>query len=275
MPLIGLCSEDGKTSFRWGAIDLSSPDILAALAPADPATLAFLIGKDRDREGLSILDVSASNADKEPRQLWLERTIDYYAPPSSLISGAMGTIRHATMLKDRTDFIVETRYQDEIGSAQIDTFHIPTGILSDLKTVGWYKLKKILQQGIMQEGRGYALQVNRQRMLLERATSHRVQTQILMVIPPDLKGRTAAEAASMGVKVMTQVEVPFMDDNEVLAHYANLRHGLSTAITTGTAPMCSGAATWEGAKCTKGFCMAAPACKALADLQGEVHPWIA
>lgn len=275
MPLIGLYSEDYEFAFKWDAIDLSNPEILSALEPADPALLAFLIGNARERDGLDLLDVSASNAEKDPRQLWLERTTDYYATPTSLMSGALGTIRHATVLGNRTDFIVEKRFQDEIGSAQIDTFHIPTGILSDLKTVGWYKLKKILLSGVMVEGKGYALQVNRQRILLERGTSHKVKKQILMVAPPDLKGRTAAEALNMGVKVMTQVEVPFMDDTEVLTHYAKLRAGLADAIKSGDSPYCSGAATWDGAKCQKGFCAVASVCKSLAAQRGESHPWLA
>lgn len=276
--LVGLCSEDGEERFPWEeireALEIGHRPTLDALSPADPATLAFLAARSEDRKGLDPHDISASAGEKEARQLWLERNFDFFAPPSALISGAMGTIRHGTCLMGHKDFLTEQRFRDEIGSGQIDTFHIPTGTLSDLKTVGWYKLKMILTKGLMEEGKGYALQVNRQRILLEKNTEFKVRRQILMVIPPDLKGRVKAEAEALGVKVMKQIEVPVMDDFMVQSHYQGLRDGLLEAEETGDAPLCSDKATWGGKKCQGGFCQAAPVCKALETAKGRTHPWL-
>ncbi len=274
MPLIGLSSESGEARLRWEDIDLARDHAL--FAPADPALIASLIESQAARAGLPTDGVTASQAGKGIRQLWLEDTVDWYARPSDLLDALMGTIRHAAVLRNRDLFVTETRFSDDLGSAQIDSFFIPTGLLSDLKTIGWFKVKMILQNGLETEGESYLWQMNRQKVLLERNTDHRVKRMVLMIVPPDLKGRAVAEAATMGVQSgMLQVDVPDMGADATDSYYRHLRDGKLAARISGNAPWCSKTATWGGKRCQSSrYCPVRLACLRRAQEAGERHPYI-
>ena len=273
MPLIGLQSEDGSSTFRWGDIDLARD--WRAFLPADPALVAALIEAQGSRSTLDPDGVTASKAGTGIRQLWLEDVTDWYARPSDLLSGLLGTIRHGSALVQRDLFLTEQRFHDEIGSAQIDSFFIPLGLLSDLKTVGWYKLKMILQHGIDAEAPGYLWQMNRQKYLLQANTPHTVKRMILMVVPPDLKGRAVEEAATMGVKDLCQIDVPEMGESKTLDYYRRLRDGKLRARTEGNAPWCSKEETWSGKRCQNvRWCPVKDACLKTAQNAGIKHPYL-
>ncbi len=274
MPLIGLESEDGEHRLRWDEIRLAEHAPL--FFPTDPALLAALIEAQAGRAGLAPDGVTASKAGTGIRQLWLEDVEEWYAKPSDMMAGLMGTIRHGATLYERDLFITETRFSDEIGSAQIDSFFIPTGLLSDLKTVGWFKLKMILQSGLEAEGEGYLWQVNRQKYLLEANTPHKVNRMILMVVPPDLKGRAVEEAASMGVSSgMCQIDVPDMGESKTLDYFKRLKSGKLEARAIGNAPWCSKKETWNGKRCQNPrWCPVRDACLRRALASGEKHPYL-
>jgi hypothetical protein len=272
--LVGLESEDGTRRLKWGEIDLIRDH--AIFAPADPALIAYLMETQSARNGLDRDGVTASQAGKGIRQLWLEDEVDFYSRASSLLTALMGTIRHGTSLTGRDLFLTETRYSDDLGSAQIDSFFIPTGLLSDLKTIGWFKLKMILQNGIDPEGMSYVWQVNRQKYLLERNTEHRVKRMILMVVPPDLKGRAKEEAATMGVQSgMLQVDIPDMGEGATRAVYERLRDGKRAAKDSGHAPFCSKEDTWSGKRCqSDAWCPVRKACFNRSQIEGVRHPYL-
>lgn len=273
--LKGLQTEDGSRNIPWAEIDLSRD--VDALGPADAAIIAALKSGALSRESLDPRSVSASEAEKGTRQMFLERTVDYFLPPSALVTGLMGTIRHAaTFSNGHPEFIFEERYGDEWGTAQIDTFHIPTRTLSDLKTLGWYKVKMMLTKGIMEEGLGYVYQVNRQRQLLEKSTIYTVESQHIMVVPTGVQGRVKDEAAALGmVHGMLRMDVPRIEDDSLIEFYRIKAESLRLSMDAGSAPYCSPEQTWKGRKCAdRRYCPINKECWLRSRAAGETHPYL-
>jgi hypothetical protein len=273
--LKGLQTEDGSRNIEWELLDLSRD--VDALGPADHAIIAALKFSATSRSELDPRTVSASEAEKGVRQMFLERTTDYFLPPSALIGGLMGTVRHAATFNNGHDeFIFEQRYYDQWGSAQIDSFHIPTGTLSDLKTLGWYKVKMMLTKGIMEEGLGYVYQVNRQRQLLEKSTPYKVMAQHLMIVPTGIQGRVKDEAASLGVAHgMIRMDVPRLHDDDIVEFYKVKADALAAAMEANAAPYCTVQQTWGGKKCAQSnYCPVNKECWKRAFASGETHPYL-
>lgn len=273
--LKGLSTEDGQRDIPWDLLDLTND--VDALGPADAAIIAAIQASARARADLDPMAVSASEAEKGIRQMYLERTEDYYLPPSALVGGLMGTVRHAaTFDENHPEFITERRFSDEWGSAQIDTFHIPSGVLSDLKTLGWYKVKLLLTKGIMDEGLSYVLQVNRQRQLLEAQTPYKVTQQHLMIVPIGVQGRVRAEAASLGVAHgMLRMKVPRISDDAIVTYYQRKAENLRAALEAKAAPFCEAKETWGGKKCAdRAYCPVNKICWRLSQAAGQPHPYL-
>jgi hypothetical protein len=198
-----------------------------------------------------------------------------------MISGFLGTLRHAAINRDDPNFLIEQRFFDDIGSGQIDSFWIPAAMLIELKTVKSYKLKKILETGLGpgSEGYFYALQINRNADLMEHSgATDRVQHLRLEFLPPDLTKATspglqkALAAATMDTTITSVVtlDVPRLPTAETTRIYTEHRDEKSEAFNTGYTRICSPAETWDGKRCAE-YCPVATECLAMSRTRNEAH----
>lgn len=297
MPLVGLKNEDGTIEKRFEEIDLSD---IGWLYPADdPALIAFLIEQANDRKDVDPSAVSASQLETGVRQLFLQDTTDYYTTPTREIAAVMGTIKHNLINTNRPEFLTELRLTGPNGeSAKCDTYHIPTRRLTDLKTVKWYKVKMMLEQGVMESAPGYVYQLNLFRILMKdpenryRMRMHAAQAGYpgilqdtdfdvaemrLTCIPGDMNASNQKEARKYVTHDPTifQITVPFLDDAVVLSAYSVKRTTKVDAAETGYAPLCTPEERWESygvpKKCLF-YCPVANACRAMSYRNNEDHP---
>jgi hypothetical protein len=63
------------------------------------------------------------------------------------------------------------------------------------------------------------------------------------------------------------VEIPRVDDQIILDHYANLQAEITEAFKTGTPRICNSEECWDGRKC-KGYCPVSEFCQRME--QGEI-----
>lgn len=293
MPNIGLMSPEGDVRKTWAEVDASllSGDIEWA-QPASPALVAALLDFSTERADVRGDEVSASQFDKGIRALFLEATRPFYVVPDDQIASILGTIKHALINKERPGFITETRLFAPHGSAKCDTLYTVNGLLEDLKNIGWYSVKLMLERGALQEKPGYAYQVNLFRVLLKDPKNQEilynkyswlkpehlnVKRMQLTCCPPDVKGPAKKEAKKLldRFKVIP-ITVPFIDDDQVLKAYEKKHYELGQAIQDDYAEICSPEERWETqwgypTKCID-YCPVNDHCLELSEKHGEEHP---
>jgi hypothetical protein len=293
MPLVGLKSEDGVTRVRWENLDLTRD--LSAFYPADPALLAFIAEQSQTRSELNPREVSASQLETGIRQLYLQGSREYYVTVDSQIASIMGTMKHSMVNIDRPGFLTELRLFWRHGSAQCDTYFVPKRLLVDLKNIKWYSIKKILENGVMREKKGYVYQLNLFRVLMQMPDNWniikdtypsitkeelRVERMQITCIPPDLDYKNKKEARRLVANpAIIPIEIPILPDDQVLSAYTKKAEALGKAFDEGYAPLCTPEERWErsesGApvKCLS-YCPVSEACIALSEARGEKHPII-
>jgi hypothetical protein len=289
MPLVGLKNESGTIRKRFEDIDIAKD--YEWLKPADPALIAFVISQANERSDVSSDEVSASQLETGTRALWLQETTDYYETVTGSIASIMGTMKHSMVNVERPGFIMETRLFGPYGSAKCDSFFVPLSLLADLKNVKWYKIKMMLERGVVSEAKGYAYQVNlfrilmkmpeNQQLLLEKYDWLReedlvVKKMQLTCVPPDMNYMTKKEAQKLvSDTTVIPIDVPFLKDDVVLDAYARKLDEKLAALAKNYAPLCSPEDRWERngfpVKC-KSYCAVAEACQQVSKLVGERHP---
>jgi hypothetical protein len=103
----------------------------------------------------------------------------------------------------------------------------------------------------------WIFQMNRYRISVE-FYGFPISKMIVQCIPRD--GNTYI-AKQRGVdKNVILVEIPRLDDQMILDHYANLQAEINEAFATGRARICNSEESWDGRKC-KGYCPVHAQCK--------------
>ncbi len=301
MPASGIMTASGE-KIAWKDINLLSCD-LSLFQPADPALLAFIMEQAASREDVDIEEVSASNIEKGVRALLLESTVPYYEPVTRSLAAIMGTMRHSMVNIDRPGFITEIRlpFDDpatgvRLGSAKCDTFHVPSGLLVDLKNIKWYSIKLMLEEGAMGAKKGYVFQMNLFRVLMKDPKNIElviakypwakpedlvVKRMQLTCVPPDLNWINKKEALKLvEYPEIIPIEVPVLPDDFVLLEYRTKYLQKQEALQKNWAPLCTQEERWERApsfyplKCAQ-YCPVLDACIAMSEKAGERHPLVA
>jgi hypothetical protein len=282
-------SEDGRFRKKWSEIDFVEDEHW--LHPADPALVSFIAEQSGERQDVDRYEVSASQLETGVRQMLLQETVDYYVTAASQTASIMGTMKHSMVNVERPGFITETRLWGPYGSAKCDTLYVPLKWLVDLKAIGWYKVKQMLQD-VMTHGVGYVYQINLFRVLLKDPANQDVllakypwlkredigvERMTLTCVPRDMNYINKKEAAKLidGNPSIISILVPFVDDDKVLSAYETKQTAKALALNTGTAELCSPEERWQkGAtpvKC-KAYCPVVEACMAMSAARGEQHP---
>jgi hypothetical protein len=103
----------------------------------------------------------------------------------------------------------------------------------------------------------WTYQMNRYRIIVEDA-GYPISRMITQCIPRD--GNTHI-AKNRGVdKNVILVEIPRVDNEIILNHYANLQAEIEEAFVTATPRICNSKESWDGRKC-KGYCPVSEWCK--------------
>lgn len=251
-----------------------------------PATLQYIIEHQSSRGDVGGAEVTASQIGKGIRQMYLEDTTDFAMTPQKMIAGTMGTLKHAKINVGGEDIISEVRYKSLNGhiSAKHDNaciVHKENKIIDiyDLKAIGWFKCKMIIEKGVWAEGKDYGFQLNLQAVLIEQNTDYKVDRLFLEFVPRDLDARKRAEAAKLGYVEPGVIlyEVPKLDPDTVISAYENVWKARQQAHTEGYAPICDEELRWVNAKtgiskrCEE-YCPVVEACKAMCAKHDEVHP---
>lgn len=282
MPLARLTTQAGKE------IPLAEVDIIkdSDQFGVSPATLQYILDHQSSRGDVGGMEVTASQIGKGVRQMYLEDTVDFAVTPQKLIAGTMGTLKHAVINVGGEDIISEVRFKSLNGhiSAKHDNacvVHKANKIIDvyDLKAVGWYKVKQIIEKGIWAEGKDYGFQLNLQAVLIEQNTEYKVGRLFLEFVPRDLDARKRAEAAKMGYTEPGVIlyEVPKLDPDTVISAYENVWKARQQAHKDGYAPICAEELRWVNAKtgiskrCEE-YCPVVEACRAMCAKYGEIHP---
>jgi uncharacterized protein YukJ len=107
----------------------------------------------------------------------------------------------------------------------------------------------------------WSYQMNRYRILVE-SEGFPISRMVVQCIPRD--GNTYI-AKNRGVdKNVILVDIPRLDDQMILDHYANLQAEINEAFATGRARICNSKESWDGRKC-KGYCPVHKECKRMED----------
>jgi hypothetical protein len=278
MPLVALLTTDGRR-IPLAEVSMSTTIEDFGLPPAD---VAAVIAGVSNRADVDIKQVTASQAGNDARELYLRDTVDYAREPRREMAALMGTMRHSVINCAHDGLQVEKRYTSKCGrfSAQIDSYVPATGILRDLKCVGYYKVLMALKGGVEKEARDYVLQLNLAALILQQ-NGLPVNEMWLDFRPTGVGWNEKRELESkFGISDATTIsrQVPALPARDVWAHYERLWREKTAALETGVAPpMCNEQATWGGKKCwdqKNGFswCPVAEACAELQRQAGLRHP---
>lgn len=276
------------TTLNKKNIALTELDIIndAPKFGVSPATLQYLLDHQSSRGDVQTTEVTASQIGKGVRQMYLEETTDFAMYPQDLIAGTMGTLKHAKINIGGPDIISEIRFKSANGhiSAKHDNaciVHRENKVVDiyDLKAIGWFKAKMIIERGIWEEGKEYGMQLNLQAVLLEQNTDYHVNKLFLEFMCRDLDARKKAEAAKLGYDKPGVIlyEVPRLDSDLVLASYEAVYSAKEQAHKDTYAPICPEELRWvnkksgESIRC-QGYCPVADACRQMCGLYGETHP---
>jgi hypothetical protein len=295
MPLIGLRSEDGTIRKEFKDIDIARD--YHWLQPADPALIAYIIELQKERKDVQTGSVSASQIDSGIRELWLRDITPYYQTTTDGVAALMGNIKHSSVNIERENFVTETRLfsSDGLYSAKCDTYFVPLRLLADLKNVKWYKVKKMLTEGVLRAAKGYAYQLNLFRVLMKekhnqetlytkypwlRKEDFDVKEMQLTCTPPDMDYKNKQEAKKLlgsSNPSVIRIKVPFIADEQIHKEYRLLHAEKELAFKRDYAPLCTPEERWERppsmapVKCLS-YCPVADTCRAVSKLAGETHP---
>ena len=249
------------------------------------ATVPYLrmVGYDREWHG-----ISPSSAGTGPRQIYLKQVTDYVISPDDRAFAALGTAVHAKLdlqAYTRNVFSEEKLSDEEMrGISDVleeDEAAPDSYVLSDYKTWGSYKVKKAM--GVYQidapcldeecnpiflksgpnkgqpktkkevvidpakaDLKNEKLQLNRYRIFFE-SLGFPISRMQIQTITRD--GNTYM-ANSRGIdRSINIIEVPRMDDAEVLAYYDGLKKEVDDAFLTGKSRICDAWESWDGKCC--------------------------
>lgn len=282
MPLKRLITLTGEE------IELTKIDIIKDCDKfgVSPATLQMLLEHQTSREDVASDEVTASQIDKGTRQAYLEDITDFAMTPHKLISGTMGTMKHSIVNIGSDQIISEVRFKSKNGhlSAKHDNAVVvhrgnKTLDLYDLKAIGWFKVKMILELGIWQEGYSYAMQLNLQAALIEVNTDYRIDRLFLEFMPRDIDARKRIEAEKLGISDPSVIlyEVPRLASESVIASYEMVYEERKKAHREGYAPICNEKIRWLNKKTgvstrCQSYCPVLAECQAMCAKHNEVHP---
>ena len=254
MPAVGFICPDGtKIRFR---------DCLSACRKGRRClslpTLRF-ISRQREWQGIP----SVTQLIKGTRQAFLEITRPYFIDPKSRAYSLLGISTHGKLETPVDDVIwlSETPLTLDLGGGLFtctlsgipDVYDGIERTLYDYKTSGSYAVA----QAINGEKREWVLQLNAYRLMIE-GLGYRVDRMVIQAIARD--GNTWI-AKKRGIdEAIVMIEMPRMDDNEVVSYFRKKAEALRRALDTGYAPPCSDEETWGGKRCEK-YCDVADFCR--------------
>ncbi len=260
------------------------------------STLAYLrlISEDREWRG-----VTPSMAGTGPRQIYLKDTCQYYVIVDAQAFMALGTGVHGKLSarKYTENILSEERFEDGETKGTPDCLEEDENkngwyVLSDYKIFGSFKVAKALgmtyvevpllddkgepvlyvrtkKKGTPKTTKVFAvdtkyadvyaetLQTNRYRILIEKAGFPVSRIQLQAIVRDG--GTWMAE--SRGIVQNTYIiDIPILDNEEVLKYYRKLSDEVEQARETGYVRRCSSWETWKGLRCEK-YCDVYYACE--------------
>lgn len=307
MPLIGFLQEnavsqlDASKQITFEEFEREPALYAPRLAPASEALLWSLYQLAEDRQRVPSDEITASEIGDPTRMIWLKGTNEYFVKPSSKVHGMMGNLKHANLLRPRKGVWTSLRLEDDLGSGELDTFIVRNGLLIDLKNVGAYKAKLILNEGLDKHGWEYLMQLNRYAGLLEnpaaqllqfdeeggvtrtpwmdvlKGKSVQVRKMMLEILPRDVTRQNYASLAKITpVPYIISVDVPRLPVAQVRAAYQAKLAKKRKAFADGHAPICRPEEVWlqdKGkypARCAE-WCPVRDICVAYQQELGEPH----
>jgi hypothetical protein len=273
VPLTAFLTLDGRR-IPLDEIDIRNTIVDFGLPPAD---VAAVIAQQRERQHIPQDQITASQIGSGARQIYLERTIDFAREPKREKAALLGTMKHAMLNIEHDGLLVEQRVVAKSGrfSAQYDTYVPETGVVRDRKGVGYFKVLMALKNGVLKEAHDYVMQLNLTGWLLRQ--NGNVVKELWLDFEPTgvgkLEKKELEEKFGITDPTLIPMQVPFIPQAEVLSAYEELHRAVVEAHKTGETPtMCSAAQTWNGKKCTAGWCRVAAECAVIAAKRGEEHP---
>lgn len=307
MPLVGFLQEnavsqlDESKQITFTQFEQNPALYAPRLAPASEALLWSLFQLAEDRQRVPSDEITASEIGDPTRMIWLKATNEYYSKPSSKVHGMMGNLKHANLLRPRAGIWTSLRLEDDLGSGELDTFIVRSGQLDDLKNIGAYKAKLILNNGVQKDGWEYWMQQNRYADLLENPASKllqfgengeitrtpwievlkgkavKVRRMTLQILPRDVtRGNYASLAKVTEVPYIISVDVPRIPTVEVRRAYTAKLAKKRKAFADCHAPICRPEEVWlqdKGkypARCAE-WCPVRDICVAYQQEIGEPH----
>jgi hypothetical protein len=266
--------------------------------------LPYLRNAARDRKWRAVTPSQAFNG---PRFIYLKEVCDYAENPHDKAYAILGTGSHDKLSVHYLvrGFVSEEGFDDGIIKGipdllEPDEYDVGFYILYDYKTSGSFKVALALgltkttapvivngEPVLIKTGRNkgkpktkdtwfedrekglaeildWSYQMNRYRIVVEQA-GYPVSRMVVQCIPRD--GNTFV-ATNRGVdKNVILVEIPRLDDQMILDHYANLQAEITEAFETATPRICNEKECWQGRKC-KGYCPVSEYCKRMEN--GEI-----
>jgi|TARA_R100000995_G_C3473934_1_gene119832 hypothetical protein len=215
---------------------------------------------------------------------YLKRTTEYYINPQERAYALMGTIHHENLEKQdlsKDKYLIEHQLEGLDITGILDFYDKETETLIDYKNTGSFKAMKVLgmthtlvpdPSGARYKRSGkwgkagqikqvkqwyrddsiadfgdWLLQINMYRYLLEQE-GYKVRAQKLQM---NIRDASTAMSRDRGIdRNIYFVDVPFVDDDELVEFYIHKRDLLLEHLVTKTTPAkCNIVETWEGKKC--------------------------
>ena len=218
-------------------------------------------------------------------EAYLKRTEEYYVDPQDMAFAVMGTIHHLHLESQELDdnAIQEEKLEGLDITGILDFYDKDTETLIDYKNTGSFKASKVLgmthvmmpdpsgarykksgawgKKGAFKQVKvfhrdenkadfgDWLYQVNMYRYLLEKK-GHKVKA---MKLQMNVRDAGTHSAIARGVdKNIYFVNIPMVDNKEIVSYFTNKRDVLLEHLNTNTIPRrCNDEETWNGKKCEK------------------------
>lgn len=211
-------------------------------------------------------DPSVTQLLSGPRLEYLKQKHDYSMKPEDLAFAFLGTMAHKSLeLAQHLEGLNEERLFNDMTTGQIDNLEYEGNhwALTDYKTYGSYKVKRILENG----DHDLEMQMNMLRLLIEKHDPPlviggnpvtKIEKLYAQIIVRD-GGLWIAKKNNIDWK-MSRLQVPILKDSIVEAFIVEKRGLLKAALEQNAMPrICNEQESWEGRRCedycpVKEFC---------------------
>jgi len=183
------------------------------------------------------------------RSEYLKIKFDYAESPDSMVYKLLGLNIHRKLEKTALPSHLQEEFlEDEISTGFMDSYDGDTRTLWDYKTIGYYKAKKIIED-IASNVLDWALQLNRYRMLLEKA-GFPVERMCVQAIIRDF-GWMAKKAGV--TKAMYIIPIHMIEDEKIESYFGTKASALLSCLETNTIPpVCDD--RWDNDSRCKNYC---------------------